>query len=239
MFSSDKYTTWYYKLIDQARSQLRKKGRERAFDTHHIVPTSLGGPDTEDNKVLLTPREHFICHLLLTKMTRGSNRSKMVYAFFRFKPKGRGVTSSSSYERFVRHARLALEGKGNAFYGRRHSEETRSLIRQNHGMRGRGCYDVWVEKYGVEEADRRQAAMLAKRARSLRGALNPMFGSTRTEDQRRAHSDRMSGKGHPGYGKTWMNKADVRIRVTPDQVDDLIKEGWSRGQGPKRTRPRP
>lgn len=29
----------------------------------------MGGGDTSDNIVILTPREHFICHLLLTKMT--------------------------------------------------------------------------------------------------------------------------------------------------------------------------
>jgi hypothetical protein len=48
---------------------------------HHIVPSSLGGPDTADNIVSLSAREHFIVHLLLTKMTTGLKRCKMSYAF--------------------------------------------------------------------------------------------------------------------------------------------------------------
>lgn len=38
------------------------------FECHHILPRSLGGNDNKENLVNLTAREHFICHLLLTKM---------------------------------------------------------------------------------------------------------------------------------------------------------------------------
>jgi ssDNA-binding Zn-finger/Zn-ribbon topoisomerase 1 len=36
-------------------------------ENHHIIPRSLGGKDTPDNLVSLTPREHFIAHFLLYK----------------------------------------------------------------------------------------------------------------------------------------------------------------------------
>lgn len=36
----------------------------------------MGGSNNPDNLVKLTVREHFICHLLLTKMTTGTNRRK-------------------------------------------------------------------------------------------------------------------------------------------------------------------
>lgn len=38
------------------------------IEEHHILPRSLGGGDSKDNLVKLTAREHFICHLLLTKL---------------------------------------------------------------------------------------------------------------------------------------------------------------------------
>ena len=47
---------------------------------HHIIPKSLGGSDDACNLVSLTAREHFVCHLLLTKMLTDGNRHKMVYA---------------------------------------------------------------------------------------------------------------------------------------------------------------
>lgn len=46
------------------------------FEKHHIIPQSMGGSDEPENIVLLTAREHFICHLLLSKIYGGS----MIYA---------------------------------------------------------------------------------------------------------------------------------------------------------------
>lgn len=37
-------------------------------ERHHIQPRSLGGGDEESNLVDLSAREHYICHLLLTRM---------------------------------------------------------------------------------------------------------------------------------------------------------------------------
>ena len=46
-------------------------------ERHHVLPRSLGGLDVESNLVRLSAREHFICHLLLTKMTDGNSLYKM------------------------------------------------------------------------------------------------------------------------------------------------------------------
>ena len=52
------------------------------FERHHIIPRSLGGSNESDNIVKLTAREHFIAHLLLTKMFNDAiSREKMIYAF--------------------------------------------------------------------------------------------------------------------------------------------------------------
>jgi hypothetical protein len=65
-------------LIEKALVRIDKQGYSEG---HHIVPLSLGGQDTVDNIVSLSAREHFIVHLLLTKMTVGLHRCKMSYAF--------------------------------------------------------------------------------------------------------------------------------------------------------------
>jgi len=50
---------------------------EGYVEQHHIIPRSMGGKDT----VSLSARQHFICHWLLTKMTQGDDRLKMISAF--------------------------------------------------------------------------------------------------------------------------------------------------------------
>ena len=46
-------------------------------EKHHIIPKSMGGNNSNENIAILTAREHFVCHLLLTKMTTGNNNYKM------------------------------------------------------------------------------------------------------------------------------------------------------------------
>lgn len=80
MFLQNKYTAWYLSMIEKAK--LRKI--DGYTERHHIVPKSFGGSNEEDNLVKLTAREHFICHLLLIRMTEGSYKGKMIHALWRF-----------------------------------------------------------------------------------------------------------------------------------------------------------
>lgn len=77
-YIDNKYTNWYYSIIRSA--QYRHIGSEIYVEKHHIIPKSLGGGNQAANIVVLTPREHFVCHLLLTKMTVGGSQHKMIHA---------------------------------------------------------------------------------------------------------------------------------------------------------------
>jgi hypothetical protein len=78
MFLQNKYTIWYNNIISNAMS--RTLPASIYTEKHHIVPKCLGGADSKLNIVKLTAKEHFICHLLLTKMLDGINKHKMIYA---------------------------------------------------------------------------------------------------------------------------------------------------------------
>ena len=56
----------YNEIISRAKSlnRTRKNGR---FEKHHIIPRCKGGTDAKENLVLLTPKEHYVCHHLLHK----------------------------------------------------------------------------------------------------------------------------------------------------------------------------
>lgn len=75
----------------------RAKGRviDRPFERHHIIPKSLGGSDDKDNIVALTPREHFVAHILLARMHKG----KMLQAFHFMASKGGVKIHSRLYEK--------------------------------------------------------------------------------------------------------------------------------------------
>lgn len=73
------YTKIYNNLIE-----FRLKNKYIGYtEKHHILPRSLGGSDDKENIVELSAREHYICHLLLTKMYEygSSEYFKMLNAY--------------------------------------------------------------------------------------------------------------------------------------------------------------
>lgn len=77
----NKYERYYNILIDSRKTRLLDKSIYT--EKHHIIPKSLGGPNSRDNLLRLLPREHFIAHLLLAKMFTGEAAMKMSFALNR------------------------------------------------------------------------------------------------------------------------------------------------------------
>jgi hypothetical protein len=73
----NKYATWYSSLITSCKMRTTVLGYS---EMHHILPRSLGGLDDVNNLVRLTAREHFIAHLLLSKMYSGHSAIRMAHA---------------------------------------------------------------------------------------------------------------------------------------------------------------
>lgn len=71
------YKKIYYSIIEKAKTRTITEYNEE----HHIIPKSLGGDNSKENKVKLTAREHFVCHWLLWKFSEGKDKIKMGHAF--------------------------------------------------------------------------------------------------------------------------------------------------------------
>ena len=76
------YKRLYDQIIEKATVSGRKRSDGNYYEKHHIIPRSICGNDTVENLVLLTAKEHFVCHHLLTKFTSGSDKMKMCFAFW-------------------------------------------------------------------------------------------------------------------------------------------------------------
>ena len=96
-YDHNKYSKWYFSIIENAKVRDSIGYVER----HHIIPKSLGGSNNIDNIVRLYPKEHFICHWLLTKITNGPDYHKMLYALSnmcRTSKNQKRITSSWQYD---------------------------------------------------------------------------------------------------------------------------------------------
>lgn len=88
------YENIYNSIIDKYRNQ------PGITESHHIVPKSLGGDDSPENLVDVSPRVHYILHLLLYKMNSGNNKKKMWYAVWNMSNQ-RKIKTGSMYQ-FIR-----------------------------------------------------------------------------------------------------------------------------------------
>jgi hypothetical protein len=127
IFIDNKYTHWYYSIISNALSRQSLSYTEK----HHIIPKSLGGDNSLSNLVRLTPKEHFVCHRLLTKMVlEETAKIKMHNAVFQMSVSSstqqRYKINSTTYEILKKNKSSAM--KGNTFGAKPMSEETKRKI---------------------------------------------------------------------------------------------------------------
>lgn len=113
MFNKSKYTKWYLSIIDNASNRIT----DEYCENHHILPKCLGGTNNKENIARLTARQHYICHLLLTRMVSGDARKKMVYAFW--------ILSNRTSNKNSRTYQSAREAFSTAMKQRKHTEESK------------------------------------------------------------------------------------------------------------------
>lgn len=112
------YSKIYNLIILNAKTANRKKSKDKYFESHHILPKCLNGTNNKNNLILLTAKEHFICHHLLTKIY--PNSSKLHSAFwlmlnFVSDKQQRIKATSSVYEnaRKIHSKNLSIKMKNN------------------------------------------------------------------------------------------------------------------------------
>lgn len=119
------YQEVYYNIIHKSKSKTREKLKRNQeayiyYENHHILPKCLGGTNDKENLVLLTAREHYLCHKLLTYIY--PNSRGLALAFFRmvFNKNGKHEISSKDFA----YAKEIL-------YKNPMSEETKEKIRKS------------------------------------------------------------------------------------------------------------
>ncbi|QIW87904.1 homing endonuclease [Agrobacterium phage OLIVR5] len=102
VYTDGRHYKIYRSIVDKAVSENRNKNGEIYFESHHIVPKSYDGDNSKENLVLLTAREHYICHLLLTRMFSNiTMRKKMTRALAYFRSRGNSASRSFALARTI------------------------------------------------------------------------------------------------------------------------------------------
>lgn len=200
-----KYERWYQAITENAKTRITDSYTE----THHIIPKSMGGDDSVENRVALTAREHFICHWLLTKMTEGDDHYKMLNALRimraespkhqRYKTKITARVYANLKEEYAQLQSERVRGENNPMYGKSWTEEQK--LAHSKKIKGR--------KQTPEEKERQLAAQVGRTrdpfddkwienlSKAKRGELNPMHGRQHSEEAKLKMSKAASERTQP------------------------------------------
>jgi len=188
----NKYEKWYQAITARGQTRILNEYTE----THHIQPVSLGGADTPENLTRLTAREHFICHWLLTKITTGEDRHKMLNALRmmraenprqqRYKTKITARVYAKLKTEYSQLQSQRFSGEGNGFYGKTHTEEARAKISAANSGRVQSDEEKQKQKAAMTGKKRApfSAEWLAKLTETRQGERNGMYGKTHSEETR-------------------------------------------------------
>ena len=92
------YIKIYNSLIARGRARILPK--ETYLENHHIIPRCIGGGNSKDNLVKLTPEEHYLAHQLLTRMYPKSHG--LAIAVLRMTHSGKNVYRNNKLYGWVR-----------------------------------------------------------------------------------------------------------------------------------------
>lgn len=202
IFIDNKYTRIYYKIVNRAQQRVKPEGY---LEKHHIIPQSFfksknktgwlsGDPNAKKNCVFLTAKEHYICHLLLIKMTEGRAYYKMAHAMMRL-ANGLSTRQYVSCTRYESVKKLFSEAKK----GRPCSPETREKIRQGN-----------LKRPPTSDETRKKLSAAAKRRKGF------------TEEGRRRVSE--AGKNRIVTEEMKENLREARKRQVERQGDTMTVE---------------
>lgn len=173
----------YNQIIERAQSEERIKGTGTYYESHHIVPKCLNGTDATDNLILLTAREHFICHKLLCEIH--PTNEKLIYALWAMMNQ-KNPNQARDYKirarEYERLRILFVESRK----GKKHTPE--SIQKMSESMKGK--------KHGPMSEEHKQKISEAKK-----GTPSERKGKKHTLDARQKMSEAHKGKKRGPYSK--------------------------------------
>lgn len=191
------YENIYNKIIKKAQSESRVKGKEVYYEAHHIFPRCLGGEGRVNqwryhpNIVLLTAKEHYICHRLLHRIYPESR--KLAYALIAMgqanKNRVKHTISARGYEEIKQLLSFCNRGK---------KLSTETIKKRTETRRANGTYSRSKESICKMVETRRERGLLKptleaikKRVETRRTREN---GYKVSEEQKRKISETLTGR---------------------------------------------
>lgn len=248
-------------IVDRAKS----RDLDEYTEKHHVIPESFykqrsrkgpsgwldGNPEAPENIVRLTAREHFVCHLLLPRMTEGLAKRKMTYALWNIvngwdhsKKRARYKVTSRKYVSIRQNVASAAsethkgkvvsestrklisksrDGKPSTFKGKTHTEENKKLFSE---QRSKKCVGPDGTIYGsTKEAGLVEGVTGDAIRRRIGKQINGWryLDQTDQENSVKKYESKKKPPGEPIKGRKWWNNGVEQYRSVNQPAPDFVQ----------------
>ncbi len=254
------YKSNYYDYVKYVQTLNRSKSSSIYYEEHHIVPRSLGGLNTPDNKVLLTAREHYLAHYLLMKIYENEDiisYRKMVNAFIcmNWNKYGKRYLNSRLYER----ARITFSKNQTDVFSDKDSDNYKAWY-YHHALGMQALRNKESQKYrdwqkAIREGVPQLRAKTSQEYKTWYRNLQESKPSNRDksspeyrnwykslQENKPSNRDKQSLEyiqwhtryleGRKNLKLRWIHNLELNqcIMVRSEQLDEYIAKGWKKGR---------
>jgi hypothetical protein len=228
-FSDTKYKKWYVSLIFRALDRVdytkpsHKKQALSHLDTverHHICPVSLF-PDHKTNKnnlAYLSPKEHFLAHLLLYKMAKQDSKfvRPLALAVSKMRQKNNNQSRVMNSNRYGFIRRAAIDANKHRQYKTGYKQSPETILKRvtSYHKNYKGHSFETRQKISQSAKERKEISFetRSKMSKSHKGKPSPMKGKSHNKKTKQLISQKLSGKNHPLYGKSRSTDTKNKLR---------------------------
>ena len=226
---SSKYLNWYILLCQsriQKRGQFSKKQKqyrllqekEGYFEIHHILPScicDITQKKDKNNYVILTAREHYIAHLLLTKLFDSDLKYKMKLAMGQFTRKSKNQDRVLNSRQFELCRKLVSESIKHLHTGVSKPKSPEHRLKISQTLTGR----KGVSRPNPNKGKPGRLHSIA--TKELLSNIN--LGKKRSKDSCKKQSETMIG--HKGYNNKKWKITDIinNIEYFPESILEFAK----------------
>lgn len=240
----NRYQKFIQVLYNKGKRDLKYK------EIHHIIPRCIDDSlyENYDNKIELTPREHYIAHIILSHCYLvGTNEyNRLIFALFamsklrmRYHTRQDIVITARQYEKLrIRYSEARRsymqvhvnDGRYEKLKGKGQPAHNKGKISITNGMQNH-----YIDKNDVIPEGWYRGNTQKKRGDSWKASLKQSWIANRTNRVGKNHP--MYGKGYlltnesnGTYNKKCMHKDGKNIFVDKELVNDYLLQGYTLGQ---------
>lgn len=212
----------YSNLCEVNKSRKENYKKYSGLHEHHVFPKHMGGDDSEENLTYLSVREHIIAHYLLWKIYKNPNDLRSM--------KMLGANLSSQHRKITgEFCRDNQIGFFSSSIEERKEWQIKGIESQKQDYLNNKTKNFYY--WSTEEGRKERASLGGKQ----RASAEFSYWASKEGRQERAS---LGGKAHKGKRVMHLPETKGWKRISPEEVNIKLNEGWKFGTGESTPNPK-